>query len=87
MSFVKYTMVSRVESTTVYLMRDIADMASLCIWMHPFAIKDLESQYTNITTLRRGDTGGFSNNVVFDDNEQMTAHSMCRNPFKGGNLA
>lgn len=80
-------MVSRVESTTVYLMRDIADMASLCIWMHPFAIKDLESQYTNISTLLCGDMKGYRDNVIFDDNEQMTAHSMCRNPFKDGNLA
>lgn len=42
--------------------------------MYPFAIKGLESQYTNITTLLRGDTDGFSDNVVFDDNEQMTAY-------------
>lgn len=83
----KYTTVSRVESTTVYLKTDIADMVSLCIWIHPFAIKDLESQYTGITTLPCGDADGFRDNVMSDDNEQMTAHSMCRNPFKDGNLA
>lgn len=61
-------------------------MASLCIWMHPFAIKGLGSQYTNIATLLRGDTKGYSDNVIFDDNEQMTAYNMYRNPFKDGNL-
>ena len=50
--------------------------------MHPLAIKGLESQYTDITTLLRGDTDGFSDNVIFDDNEQMTAYSMYTNPFK-----
>lgn len=80
-------MVSRVESTTVYLIRGIADMASLCIWMHPFAVKGLESQYTDAATLLCGDTEGFSDNAAHDGNEQMTAHRMCRNPFKGRNLA
>ena len=36
LSFVKYTMVSRVESTTVYPIRDIADMTSLYIMDVPF---------------------------------------------------
>ena len=50
--------------------------------MHPLAIKGLEGQYTNITTLLSGDTTGYSDNVIFDDYEQMTAYSMYINPFK-----
>ena len=65
---------------------DMADMASLCIWMHPFAVKGLESQYTDAATLLCGNTEGFSNNAAHDGNEQMTAHRMCINPFKGANL-
>ena len=61
-------------------------MASLCIWMHPLAIKGLGSQYTGITTLPCGNTEGYSDNVIFDDNEQMTAYSMYRSSFKNGNL-
>jgi len=51
--------------------------------MYPLAIKGLESQYTNITALLSGDTKGYSDNVIFDDNEQMTAYKMYINPFKG----
>ena len=54
--------------------------------MCPLAIKGLENQYTNITTVLRGDTKGYSYNVIFDDNEQMTAYRMYRNPFKDRNL-
>lgn len=50
--------------------------------MRPFAIKGLGSQYTKITTLLRGDTKGYSYNVIFDGNEQMTAYRMYTNPFK-----
>ena len=50
--------------------------------MYPLAIKDLESQYTNITTPPSGDTKGYSDNVIFDDYEQMTAYRMYTNPFK-----
>lgn len=50
--------------------------------MRPFAIKGLGSQYTKITTLLRGDTKGYSDNVIFDGNEQMTAYRMYTNPFK-----
>ena len=50
--------------------------------MRPFAIKGLGSQYTKITTLLRGDTKGYSDNAVFDDNEQMTAYGMYRNPLR-----
>lgn len=50
--------------------------------MYPLAIKGLESQYTNITTLLRGNTKGYSDNVIFADNEQMTAYKMYTNPFK-----
>lgn len=56
LSFVEYTIETRVESTTVYLKEDIADMASLCIWMHPLAVKGLGSQYTGTATPLRGDT-------------------------------
>lgn len=62
-------------------------MASLCIWMHPFAVKGLGSQYTGTATLLRGDAQGFSHNAASDGNEQMTAYRMYRNPFKDGNLA
>lgn len=65
----------------------MADMASLCIWMHPLAVKGLGSQYTGSATPLRGDMGGYSDNAVPDGNEQMTAHSMCRSPLKGWNLA
>ena len=54
--------------------------------MHPLAIKGLGSQYTDTATLLRGDAKGYSDNAVSDGNEQMTAHSMCKNPLKDGNL-
>lgn len=44
--------------------------------MYPLAIKGLEGQYTNITTLLSGDTKGYSDNVIFDGYEQMTAYRM-----------
>ena len=33
--------------------------------MYPLAIKGLEGQYTNITTLLSGDTKGYSDNVIY----------------------
>ena len=50
--------------------------------MYPLAIKGLECQYTNITTLLSGDTKGYSDNVIFDDYEQMTAYRMYITLFK-----
>lgn len=60
----------------------MADMVSLCIWIHPFAVKGLESQYTDTATLLCGDAKGYSDNAVSDGNEQMTAYRMYTNPFK-----
>lgn len=77
----QYIIETCVESTTIYLF-GIADMASLCIWMHPFTIKGLESQCTDIATLLCGDAKGFRDNAVSDGNEQMTAYRTCTNPFK-----
>lgn len=62
--------------------KSMADMVSLCIWIHPFAVKGLENQYTDAATLLRGDTKGYSDNAVSDGNEQMTAYRMYTNPFK-----
>ena len=50
--------------------------------MYPLAIKGLECQYTNIATLLSGDIKGYSDNVIFDGYEQMTAYRMYSNPFK-----
>lgn len=50
--------------------------------MHPLAIKGLEGRYTDITTLLSGDIKGYSNNVIFDDYEQMTAYRMYTTLFK-----
>ena len=57
-SFVKYTIESRVESTTACPMRAWQIWHPSTVWMHPFAIKGLESQYTGNATPPRGDTDG-----------------------------
>ena len=50
--------------------------------MYPLPIKGLEGQYTNITTLLSGDTKGYSDNVIIDGYEQMTAYRMYTTLFK-----
>ena len=46
----RYTIESRVESTTACPMRAWQIWHPSTVWMHPFAIKGLESQYTGNAT-------------------------------------
>ena len=56
--FAQHATETRVESTTACLAKAWQIWHPSTVWMHPFAIKGLESQYTGNATPPRGDTDG-----------------------------